>query len=599
MKVFLKTSLTVFTILLSIHLSFAQDQLQLAVSYYNQKEFEKAAPLFKKLYQQRQAKYYFDYYLRCLINLNQYSKAEKYIKREIRRHPDNPSYLVDLAFIYEKEGKKQEASKIYKKLLSNIPSNRYKIIETGNSLINYRKLDIAEKLYIKAAKKTGYPFYNQLYTIYAIERNNEKLITVLLNQLKENPTQLSNIENRLLPFVQNDVNNEFTDQLEKITTQYLKKYKDISFNQLLIWLYTEKKDLSKALATAINLDKKLHGFGREIYNVGVNARDYDSLAIAEKAFEYLVEKGPRYPYYIKSKIQLLGIYYKRIQTGAISGQQQIQKVENMYISVINDLGINSQTISILTQLAHLEAFYLNNPQKAIGYIDNVFRQVPYLSPATRNQLLLEKGKILLREGKAWDAIVLFDKVSRESADKDIAFEAGLLQAKSFFFIGDREGAKLYFDKIKGMTDQEGDYQAIMYSYFINMADDSLKQVILKEFARAEFYNFRNITDSAAMYYDSVATRSYFLADRALLEKALMFRRIGDYQKAVASLNQIIRSFTYSPLLDRAYFTAAEIYRYHLNNPQKAKEYYRTILFDLRDSPYVSAARKNFRELAKE
>ncbi len=598
MKVFLKTSLTVFTILLSIQLSFAQDQLQLAVSYYNKKEYEKAAPLFKKLYQQRKAKYYFDYYLRCLINLEQYSKAEKDIKREIRKHPDKPSYLVDLAYIYEKQGKKQEASKLYKKLLSDIPEDRYKIIETGNSLINYRKLDIAEKLYLKAAKKTGYPFYNQLYTIYAIERNNEKLITILLNQLKDNPTLLSNIKNRLLPFVQNDVNNEFTDLLEEITMQYLKKYKDISFNQLLIWLYTEKKELTKALAIAINLDKKIHGFGREIYNVGVNAKDFDSLSIAEKAFEYLIDKGPQYPYYIKAKIQLLDIYYKRIQIGAITGQQ-IKKVEDMYISVINELGINSQTINILTQLAHLEAFYLNNPQKAIGYIDNIFRQVPYLSPTTKNQLLLEKGKILLLEGNTWDAILLFNKVNRESADKDIAFEAGLLQAKSFFFIGDIEGAKLYFDKIKGMTDQQGDYQAIMYSYFINMADDSLKQVILKEFARAEFYNFRNIIDSAAKYYDSVATRAYFLADRALWEKALMFHRIGDYQKAVASLEKIIHSFTYSPMLDRTYFMAAEIYRYHLNNPQKAKEYYRTILFDLRDSPYVSAARKKFRELAKE
>jgi hypothetical protein len=40
----------------------------------------------------------------------------------------------------------------------------------------------------------------------------------------------------------------------------------------------------------------------------------------------------------------------------------------------------------------------------------------------------------------------------------------------------------------------------------------------------------------------------------------------------------------------------EIYELHLNNPEKASDYYKTILFDFKGSLYSEEARKRFRAL---
>ncbi len=599
MKNFSKFILSLLMILITFNTLRAQDDLQLAISYYNQKQYEKASPIFQRLYNQRHTKFYFDYYLRCLINQQEYKKAERAIRREIRRNPEQKSFLVDLAHIYELQGKQTEADRIYKSLISKPPQSRSMVVQIGNSLVNYHKYQLAEHLYQKAHKTTGQNFFNELYVVYILERNSEKLVDLLLDWLEYNPAQLSMIEARLLPNVNNDVNNEFSSLLERKTKEKIKKSRDIAFYKLLIWLYIEKKNLSSALEMAMKMDKRTHGFGKNVFDIGQIARDYDSLNIARQAFEYLINKGMEYPYYSQSRQQLLGIYYKQIQSGQIHDPKEIKNIENQYIQTINELSLSNKTINTIIQLAHLEAFYLHNQPKALTYLNQALR-IRSLNNQMRANLLMEKAKVLLTQHKPWDAIILFNKIFYDYPSLPQAFAARLMMAKTFMYIGDMEGAKMYLDKLRGYTSTPEANDAIINDFFIARAsDDSTKMQILKIFARAQYYDFCGDVDSASVLYDSVAHYASFLADRALLEKAKMLSKHLRYQQAVNTLEELINSFYQSTYLDQAYFMAAQIYQKHLGDTDKAMEYYKKILFDLRDSPLVAQARKNFRRLSHE
>ncbi len=599
MKIFSKFILSLLLFLISFNTLRAQDDLQLAVSYYNQEQYEKAAQLFWHLYNQRRAKYYFDYYVRCLFKLKDYKKAERVIKREIKRNPGNKSFLIDLARLYELEGRQSEADRIYKSIINNPPNDRGQLVSIGNALINYKKYQLAEKLYLKAQKTTGEKFYNELFMIYSLSRNTPRLIDVMLDWLETNPYQLSMVEARLLPYVVNDVNDEFSSALEKKTQERLHRTRDMIFYKLLIWLYIEKKSLTKALDMAIQLDKRQRGFGKEVFNIGEIARDYDSLSLAQKAFQYLVKKGVQYPFYQQSQQRLLEIYYKQIQAGQIHDPDSVRAIENLYIKTIHEQTLSPNTVNMVIELAHLESFYLHNPQKGLDYLDQALR-LNGLTNQMRASLLLEKARILLAQNKPWQAIILFNKVAYDYPDLPASLEAQLMQAKTFMYIGDMEGAKMYLDKIKGYTDSPEANDAIINAFLIARSSrDSTKMHILKIYARAEFYNYRNMVDSASLYYDSVANFATFLADRALLDKARMLKEHRQYRAAAETLEKLIKSFAASTYLDQAYYLAAEIYEKHLGDRQKAMEYYKKILFELRDSPLVPLAREHYRALASQ
>ena len=60
-----------------------QEDVSLAYSYYNSREYEKAVYLFENLFNQTHAKNYFNYYIKCLESLGELDKAEKAVKKQI------------------------------------------------------------------------------------------------------------------------------------------------------------------------------------------------------------------------------------------------------------------------------------------------------------------------------------------------------------------------------------------------------------------------------------------------------------------------------------------------------------------------------------
>ncbi len=591
----MKNLLTIIILSLSLNI-FAQEPIQQALTLYQKQKYEAAAPIFLKLYKQRKNKFYFNYYIDCLIKTQKYDQALKFVNRQARRHRYDLTYLVDKAYILKLIGKTSEAQKLNNQILKKLPPQTNEIRQIANEYIRFKDYDNAEAVLNKGIKITGYQFFNLRYILYAISGQNEKMVEVLLSWLGSEPSQFSNIQRILYSYLNRDVNNEFADLLQKKLLIRIQNTHLPVYYRLYIWLLTEKKQYNMAVIQAIAYDRRTNGFGSIVYETGMKALDENQLSAAQQAFQYIIQKGPRSPYYNKARTALLNVMYNKVINGEIYSTEQIKKLEQQYITILNDLPLNNETVEIYRQLAHLEAFYLNNDAQALAYINKALKY-KLLTPQQKGKLLLEKGKILIKQHKFYLAILIFGQVQDINPLNEIGSQASFYQALTYFFIDNFKWAKTQFDALKGQTEKLTANDAIDYSDIIKQAlEDSSKLKILRLYSIAKLYEFTNQNDSAITYLDSVISFSTYLADRALLDKYKIHLSTGAYTEAAEDLEQLTSNFTNSLYADKATYLLGLLYENKLNQPTKAEGYFKKVLFDYRNSIYVPLARKEYSKL---
>ena len=84
---------------------------QLGFQYYRQGDYQKAADVFSRLYQQGRTDYYYTYYLNSLLKIPDYDAAETLINSQIQRNKTNLRYNVDLGYLQSLRGNEDKANK--------------------------------------------------------------------------------------------------------------------------------------------------------------------------------------------------------------------------------------------------------------------------------------------------------------------------------------------------------------------------------------------------------------------------------------------------------------------------------------------------------
>jgi tetratricopeptide (TPR) repeat protein len=87
-----------------------------------------------------------------------------------------------------------------------------------------------------------------------------------------------------------------------------------------------------------------------------------------------------------------------------------------------------------------------------------------------------------------------------------------------------------------------------------------------------------------------------IIDQVLLFQAQLYESQKQYMKAASNYLQIIKDHKKEILVDDAYFFLAELYRTHLEDLEKAKFNYESIIFNHEDSIHFVEARHQYRIL---
>jgi hypothetical protein len=575
---------------------------QLAVQYYQNKEYDKAAVYYERLFEKKQSDFYYDYFLDCLIKTSDFKKAEKIIRKQIKRAPQSYNYQVDLGFLYKSSGEDSKAKKEFDGIINQLQANQSLIFELANAFIKRKELDYALATYERGRKllKGSYPFSFEMGEIYFQKGDIPAMINEYLEVLMISDAYIQQVQNYLSRIY--NVSKTDDNQSELVKTQLLRRIQKhpekVVFSEMLIWLLIQEKDFSSALIQVKALDKRFKEDGARIITLAQTAASNSDYETAAKAYQAVIDKGKDNNYYITSKIELLGVLNKKILILADYTQDDLLNLERNYLSAIEELGKNAQTASLLKGLSHLYAFYLYKTDLAIQLLEECIN-LPGVSRQFQAEGKLLLGDILLLTDDIWEASLYYSQVEKSFKHDPIGDEAKLRNARISYFTGDFAWAQAQLDVLKGSTSKLIANDAMELSLIIS--DNTIvdtNTVPLEMFAKAELLSFQNLNEEALQMLDSIAKLfpAHSLADDVLFRKAKIMERKQDYESAASFLLQVITGYNYDILADDAMFKLAEIYQTKLKDPEKAKYYYERVLNDYPGSIYTVEARKRFREL---
>lgn len=579
----------------------AGNDIRLAYQYYQNKDYDKAEVLFKKISEHTSAKIYYTYYVNCLIEQGKFDIAEKSVKKQIRTHRNDPSYYVDFGYLYKKQNRFEDAEKNYEKALKRVMNNSASVRSLASAFMQRREYEYAEKTYLKGRKITNDDFRRELANLYAVQRKFDKMINEYLDWLDENNRNLTIVENRMQYFLDKDINDEFSNILRKELLKRIQKFNSsIVFNRMLVWYFMQRKEFSQALIQAKAIDKRINASGKQILNLAEGAKSNKDYATALDAYNYVIEKGRNRPFFIEANVGKLNVSYLKIINGEIVSEDAVSNLEKDYIQTLKSLGIGFITIQSVIDLAHLKTFYLNKPKEAEDLLNSALA-LNGLDKRLVARCEIELGDVLVYENNLDLAALTYAKAELENKGNLIGDSAKLKKAKLAYYAQNFQWAKAQFDALKESTSKPVANDALFYSLLIddNTEGDSL-QSAMKMYSKVDLYVFRHKNDSALVLLDRLLKKfpGHQITDEAYFLKAKIYFSEKKYSEAEKWYKKIITEYAYDILADRAMFNLARMYEDKLNNKEQAAELYKRLMLEHPDSIFVSEARRRFREIRK-
>jgi len=577
---------------------FAQDQ-RLAQQYYNSGEYEKASDLFQKLLVKSPSNtYFFNSYLKCLINLEDYDKADMAIKGQLKSYPKNSHLYIELGNLYEKQNKSEDADAQYRKAIKLLPSNQSEIIRLSNAFIQIAKYDLAIETFEKGNKVLGKKnlFDYNIGDVYRRKGESKNMIFYYLNSLEVSPNRATTIKTYFQRFLEEEDYVELKTQLYERIQE--KPTLDI-YPELLTWVFIQEKDFKNAFRQVKALDKRKEENGSRVFKLAGDAEREGDLEAAILAYNYIIEeKGKSCSYYIDSKKNLLNSKKQILVQGFEYTNEDLTSLEQEYEDFLAEFGKNKNSAPIINELAKLKAFYINDLDGAIALLKEAI-EFPGLDRKVKANSKLDLGDFYLMKSEVWESTLLYSQVDKDFKDDMLGEEARFRNAKLAYYNGDFEWAQAQLTVLKASTSELISNDAIDLSVFI-MDHYSLDttDVPMKMYAKSDLYIFQNKFSDSFRNLDSIKLLfpGHGLEDDILYAKSKIYMKQRKFDESKGMLEEIISNYADGIRCDNAIFELAELYENQLNNKEKAKELYQRLLIDHSGSTFSVEARKRFRRL---
>ena len=359
------------------------------------------------------------------------------------------------------------------------------------------------------------------------------------------------------------------------------------WNVLLSWLFTQQKDYGKAFIQDRALYQRNPTDLSAIFSLGKIAFENKSYIDSKKCFNFIIKESTLDEEKIDANLYLT----------KISVATNNPETENLFQKLFSEFGKNTLTIKLQVAYADFLTFTKNEPEKAKEILEKAlgFSKSKY----DKARIKLKLGDILVFTGNYNKALIYFSQIQAKLKGDELAQQARFKVAQTSYFKGDFSWAKAQLKVLKGSTTQLIANDAL--ELFLIITDNEPVDSIpsgLKQFAKAELLAFQNKTQKAIDTL-SIINKNFKgqpIEDEALFKQAKLFIDIENYEAAILNLKNVVSLNPEGILIDDAYYELAELYNNHLNNPEKASEYYQKIIFEHSSSIYLVDARKKYRKL---
>lgn len=578
-----------------------QTEEQLGAQYYNNRELDKALATFEVLYGRNPSQFNYIYYVNILLELKDFDKAEKVIKKQIKANPNDPRYQVDMGYLNIMQGDLSKGRKIYENCLKELQPDKMQVYNLSYAFSNRRETDYMIRTYLRGRElfKDPSAFAFELAYTYESLGNTELMIDEYLNLITSSPQQMALAQNRLQTWLSDDVDNSRNDAFRTILLNKSQKNPDvILYNEMLLWQSIQEKDFPFALIQAKALDRRYGENGLRVFDLAALCVSNQSLEAAIDGYKYIIKKNSDKELVMRSRIELINTEFLLYKKSYSQNKKQLLKMSQEYLLLLDELGKTPFSIPLILNLSHLQAFYLGETDKATELLLQAI-SIPNVPLMHQAECKLELADIYLFSGEQWEATLLYSQVEKTFKNEPLGHEAKFRNAKLSFYIGEFGWALGQLDILKAATSKLIANDALELSLLIsdNIEEDSVTEP-LKMYANADLLQFRNRDADALLVLDSVIALypGHSIMDNVLFKKAEINAKNGRFDEAAKNYAEIIEKYPYDLLADDSMYNLAGLYEHQLNDKSKAMKLYETILTQYPGSFYVVDARKHFRAL---
>ncbi len=572
----------------------------MAQRYYEQGKYEDALELYQDLYKKNPTPLFYQRLISIYIVLPDYEAAVDFIKKDLKKNKRNElQNRVDLLFFYKKLENDKLAAKEFATLEKTV-QNQPALIHNLQKLLSDKGLfkEALDLIFVAQKADKNIRLTYQKALLYAELGQLDNMYITYIDLIEESAGYLGTVKALLSRSLESNPEDEYNLLIKENLLKRIQKSENEYLVDLLIFVFMHESNYSAALQQRIGQDRRRQGTQSEVLSLGRIARDNADYNTAFQAFDYIIEKRPPS---INQKAAIAERFITsemELSTRIGDNEKDYRELARAIRGFINEDEWLFPTVELAMTLARVEAFGLGDYPKAIQALKKM-DAAPRLPSKTRVEGKLLLGDIQLMAGKYTEALVAFAQAEKLAGDQPLADEAKLKMGKVAYFQGDFEYALNTFDVLKASTSKHTANDAMKLSLIIRentMLDTNY--LAMTSYAQADLFFFRKLYEKALtelrILRDDYPNHS--LQDEILLLKGKIYREMGEYQKAADMWEKMLTEFPQGILSDEGHLLAAELYRDHLNKPEKALKHLETIITDYPNSYYATEARRMFRQL---
>ena len=609
---FIYGALLSISILLSFE-SFSQDaqqDLRIAMNYYNNGDFEKAVLYFEKIAANKNNVEIYQPYRISLVETNEIKAAEKLVKQEIKKYPKKYFLIIDLGNIYKLYNKLEKADDHYNQAIKKI-DEKASFNQIENLAIGFEKVgmvDFALKVYQLGNQfNANKLIYNQkIASIYNRKGETALMIKTYLDLIEQSSGYLALVQRNLSNSIDLLNDKDRRKILKAALVRHSQKHPNmIVYNELLAWYFSAVNDFNSAYIQIRAIDKKANAKGEKLLEFGESCFVNESYDVALKSYDQIIINYPQTQLAGQAKAKKLKTLKAKLLSGVNVEQDQLILLKENYTNTIEEIKkyfksyqTDRRYLEAIRGLADLEAYYLHDYKAAEEHLKTILLShgVPL---KLKGEVKIELADILLLKGQVWDASLLFMQVEMEFKEDAIGHLAKFKNARVYYYTGEYDWCQSQLDVLKASTSKLISNDAMELSLLItdNFNLDT-SRITMNLFAKADLLIVQHKYREAEFLYDSINKINAYhtLNDDILFRKAKIAIKEQNFEYAILSLTELLADYGDDILADNALFLLGDIYEHNIYDLEKAKEAYKSILFNHKGSLFVVEARKRYRKL---
>ena len=579
--------------------------IQLANEYLVKGDKKKAMDLYKDLSRSdSNTPLIHNNYLNLMIDVGAFDEAQDYLKKVLRKDPENMQYKLDVGLVYVRSGEVSKADRYFKEMSSALKSNmqQAKMMSdylAARSLSEYSIMTLNE---CRNYLGNPYLFCLELAMLYRIQGQQDKMVQEYLSYVTQSSANIQYVKNVMQALLTKP---DELESLERLLYDKVQQNPDVEvYSDLLIWVTMQQKNFYASFIQARAYDKRYKREGEKSLEVARVALDNDDYDNASRIYRYVIREYRGSSNHLLARLGLIRTREARVKQSFPVDADSVRALIEDYEEFVTEYPSNPNSLEASRNQALLFANYLDKKDAAIDILDKLISN-PRATLYLRSKAKLDLGDIYLLKGESWESTLLYSQVEKTQKENPVGYEAKLKNAKLSYYKGDFRLAQEHLDILKEATTREIANDAMDLSMRIkeNIAFDSVGEA-LKQYALVELLLYQNKIDSALEKInhlkqgisDSIAFSNRTILDDVYWLEANIRMKRGEFPEAIQLLERVLQEYPDDVLADDAFFLQGEIYERQIEDRDKAMEIYRAFLTKYPGSVYAAEARKRFRTL---